>query len=344
MDYGFTYDYQTEAMSELEAPDGYKYTLGEAISSDGSVLVGSIKNPDGRLYAAYTTNRIDWHILPIPSDEELGPWLPKEGGSAAKEVSADGKVILGHLGSFGIPIIWKMNDEGEYEADFFLPKFAKTTEEDRYDPNKILWSISAHYLGLSPNGKYAVMLGLYMDDYNQYNVPVVYNVEDQTMEIYSNEQAVDPQNRGLFPSVISDNGTFIGTIGKPIYESMGTFIMLPGETQANTYEELFPAYTEKFGMGETLGNNVPTGISADSRYILGDIFYCEDYMNPDEDAYYVTYVIDRGKDVSVDNVSSDAAPVPESIYSLDGRQLKGLTPGINIIRMTDGSVKKVMIK
>ena len=47
-----------------------------------------------------------------------------------------------------------------------------------------------------------------------------------------------------------------------------------------------------------------------------------------------------------DGVSSlrQGKPVPEAYYSPDGRKQQGLKPGLNIIRMSDGSVRKVISK
>ena len=87
---------------------------------------------------------------------------------------------------------------------------------------------------------------------------------------------------------------------------------------------------------------MPTSISADGRYILGYLYYSEDYDDLDIPAYWETYIIDRGEDAAVDQVSvgHDA----NAVYSIDGRNLREMNKGINIIRNSDGSVRKVLKK
>ena len=46
---------------------------------------------------------------------------------------------------------------------------------------------------------------------------------------------------------------------------------------------------------------------------------------------------------AVNSVTSNS-DIPEACYSLDGRKLPHSQKGINIIRMTDGTIKKVLVK
>lgn len=330
----------------INCPSEYRYFLGEALTNDGSMFVGSLCQKTFSSRAAYSYDGEEWFLLPVPTAEQLGGVDVRSETQAPKRVSADGKVIFGHLGSFAVPIAWIKNDAGEYEVDFFPARYLKLKEEDINDATKPLYSISAMYLNMSNNGKYLSMLGLIKNEKGELcNVPVIYDTDKRDIIIYDEVQPIDPDNYGLYPSAISDDGTFIGTIGRPYFDSHGTFIMKSGQTKAVTYNEAFPVYADKLGAAEALGFNIPTSISADGRYLLGYAFYCEDYQNAAADAYYITYVIDTRSDepagVGSIEVEENVA-TPEAYYTIDGRRLSKMADGVNIVRMSDGSVRKVV--
>lgn len=329
---------------EIPTPEGYRYVLGEGLSNDGSVMIGSLMSKGYDAYGAYSVNGGEWTLLPLPDDELLGDCA--DSGSMAKYVSGDGKVILGHIGNFGPAILWVMNEDGEYEADPLFSKYVIMTEED-YDSEKELLGLFS--MGLSNNGKYAVFKGTIETEDGMMSVPAVYDIENQTMSVYKEPQDIDQYGVGLFPSAVANDGTFIGIIGMPIYGSYGSFIWKAGEQQAQTFCEAFPAFAEKFMIADMYGLNIPTSMSADGRYILGYSYYADDFFSEDEEepAYYVTYVIDT-KDVSTSINEIDAEvlqeAVPTAYYNLQGQRVSNMTKGVNIIRMSDGSVRKVINK
>lgn len=173
------------------------------------------------------------------------------------------------------------------------------------------------------------------------NVPVIYDTENKSLKIYKEPQNIDIFGSGLYPQAICDDGTFVGSIGKPYFASSGSFIMKAGQTQAETFNNAFPSYAEKFGEADELGFNMPIGISADGKYILGYIFYCEDYYNAASDAYYLTYVIST-ESSSVDSMKDVEVSGDEMIYSIDGRKLSRISKGLNIVRGSDGKFQKIM--
>ncbi|MDE5996624.1 MAG: hypothetical protein K2G77_00265, partial [Muribaculaceae bacterium] len=300
--------------------------------------------------AAYSIDNEAWIHLPMPSDAELGDLKQFISNmSGAKFISGDGKVILGHLGSFTYPIVWTRNEGGEYISDFFPVRYVKTAEEDRYDDSKPLYSISGMYTCMSHSGKYVATIGLIANDDNTDTrvVPVVYNTEDKTIKIYGDKQNVDEMNLGLFPRAIADDGTFVGTISEPSNPAgnFGAFIMKAGEEQAELYIEAFPAFNELLGESDYLGQNTPTGISADGKYILGYTFYSDDFdAASDAPAYYLTYVIDTGSESEVDEISAGKVDFKEAVFSIDGRRMRYITKGLNIVRNADGSVSKILKK
>lgn len=56
-----------------------------------------------------------------------------------------------------------------------------------------------------------------------------------------------------------------------------------------------------------------------------------------------TLVKGYGEDTGISAVTSQTA-APQVSYSLDGRQLQGRQKGLNIVRMSDGSVRKVIVR
>lgn len=354
-DSGLTYDFTTGEITYLFYPDNVKYILAEDLSADGSTKVGSYVAGGFITEAVVATDGTDdWKPLPLPAEEEYLGDLKGKLGSAAKYVSADGKVILGCLGSFTVPIIWTMNDEGEYEIDMFINRYVKFLDEDADDDSKPLWSISGMYLNLSPNGRYACMVALVKNAADKsVSVPVVYDIQEKKLIIYDEDQKINimgAEDYPLFPTAIADNGTFIGTIGNPAANRLSSFIMRAGKTQAENFNDAFPSYAEKLGIAEGNGFNIPTGLSADASLILGYTFYSADYNTSFEEdpAYYLTYVIHDDyeyPDTAVEDIPAEAADATvEQIFTLDGRRTNTLTKGVNIVRMSDGTTRKVLLK
>ncbi len=342
-DFGITYNIADGKETELVAPEGYKYVLGESVTNDGSILIGSLVGTGFVTEAVYSTDGVEWKRLPMPSQEELGVFYPKYDASAAKQISADGKVILGTIGSFSSPILWYRNDAGEYEYDFFPARIVKATDEDIDNPDKELYGLGAFYMNMSNDGRYVVLIGGLKnddDELNLINVPVVYDTQEKKLTIYSDIDVISPGSN-FYPSAICNDGTFIGSIGQPSVNASGAFIMRAGETRAERFIDAFPEFDDKLGEGDSIGFNVPCGISADGQYIMGYTYYCDNYMDPNADAYYVTYIIDTKAEYGVEEITAEtAAPTPVEYYSIDGNRVNEDVRGIRLVRYSDGSVRK----
>lgn len=338
--------FETMEVEVLKAPSDVRSFLGESLSNNGSVLVGSFTEQSFNTVAAYYSKDSGWNSLPMPSDAEIGNLKDHFNEvSAAKFVSGDGKVILGHLGSFTFPIVWKMNDSGEYVPDFFPARFVKGSDEDKEDDSKPLMGLPAFYTAMSNNGKYVGAVATISDGNGGFRlVPVIYNTEDKTLKIYDAPQEIDEWGLGLYPRAIADDGTFIGMIGVSMINGNGCFIMKEGSEIAERFVNVFPAYAEKFGQCDEVGFCVPTGISADGSKILGYAYYSADLYEGDDPAYYSTFIIEVGES-GVDEIQSSLLQgKQDAIYSIDGRALRGMTKGLNIVHNSDGSVSKVMKK
>ena len=86
-------------------------------------------------------------------------------------------------------------------------------------------------------------------------------------------------------------------------------------------------------------------ISADGNRIIGNGWYSpdEDPYADDANFYFMTYVIDRGETSGIQTAEADLNDdIPTDYYTIDGRHLDTLVKGLNIIRMSDGSVRKVI--
>ncbi|MDE7413561.1 MAG: hypothetical protein K2N05_07235 [Muribaculaceae bacterium] len=345
VDEGILYSAVTGERTVIPAPDGYRYVMGEGITPDGKMMIASLIGKSFSASAAYKIGEEAWKTLYYPTDEELGvvaDKLPSEKISMAKHVSGDGKVILGFLGSFAVPVVWTKNAAGEYEIDLFFTKYLKVADTDLSDESKPLFGLSAQYLSLSENGRYVSMVGKIMkSDSGHLDVPVIYDVKNKEIIIYDEPQPLDETGSGLWPTAIANDGTFIGCVGMPYFNSHGSFIMKSGEKVAESFKDAFPTFAETLGMSENFGFNMPVGMSENGRYILGYTYYSsDDYTN---EGYWVTYTIDRGEGTGVEEIAADSSSAEiEAIYSLDGRRQNGFAKGVNIVKMTDGSTKKVM--
>ncbi|MDE5795093.1 MAG: hypothetical protein K2I08_10290 [Muribaculaceae bacterium] len=347
-DDGILFSFHSNDMTQLKTPEGVRYVLGEALTNDGSLIVGSYTSQSFNTMAAYSPNGDEWLALPYPTDEELGNLKEHISEmSAAKYVSADGKVILGHVGSFTFPIIWKLDDSGNYVPDCFPARYIKAAEEDLYDDTKELYGLSGLYTCMSNNGKYVGAVGVVRNDEKDdyYTVPVIYNTEEKTLRIYRELMDIDEMVIGTYPRAIANDGTFIGAIGLPLTGGAGTFIMRAGEDTPELFIDAFPEYEKMLGESDMVGFSVPTGISADGKQILGYAFYSEDLYGGDSPAYFLTYVLSIGStENGVHRADSYEQSVAEAIYSIDGRKLSQIAKGLNIIRNADGSVSKILRK
>lgn len=334
---GITYSIEGVETVLPTPSDEYKYILGESLSDDGGVMVGSLVAKGYVTHAAYSKDGGDWTLLPLPDDSVLGEYAGT--ASSAKYVSGDGKVIVGYVGIFGPGVIWVANDKGEYEVDPLYAKYMAGGEAASEEEPLLGFSP----MGISDNGKFVLFQGVVMRDEQVVSVPVVYEVESKSITVYSEPQEIDSIGMGLLSTAIADDGTMIGIIGSmPMMASAGSFIWKAGEAQATSLCAAFPVYEETFGMADSIGYCVPVGISADGQYILGYGFYSDDFYDEAAPAYLTSYVIDCKKGSGVECVSPAVVPAGEQIFSIDGMRRDRLSKGINIVRLPDGSTRKIL--
>lgn len=321
----------------LRVPDGFKYVVGQDLSADGSVAVGLMVGDGYQIFPAFSRNGDVWQKLPMP-DMDMGDYNTKQCG--ARYISEDGKIILGYIGALGPATLWRLDDNGEYVADPFFDVYAMRTKEDKDHPY-----VTFEAQGMSPDGHYVLIkVCTYSDGVPGLNMPAVYDTQTQTLKVYDEEQKIDVYNIGLTPTAIANDGTFIGMLGSAAVNA-GAFIMKAGESHAEMYVEAFPEYAEIFDFLDFCGYHMPADISADGNRIIGNGWYSpsDDPYSDDALFYFMTYVIDRGLDSGVHAVGADAnVAVQTGCCTIDGLRLDTPVKGLNIIRMSDGTVRKVI--
>lgn len=322
----------------LFVPEGFKYIIGQDISVDGSVQVGLMVGEGFQIYPGYAKDGGLWQTLPLP-EADLDFYNTKQVG--ARYVSSDGKLILGNIGYLGPATLWRLNENGEYIPDPIFEKYAMRSREDTEHP---YFRFTPE--GMSPDGHYVLIeVTRYVDGLETPSQAAIYDTETNELKVFTEEQKIDDGGYGLHPTAIANNGTFIGMLGAPTL-NQGAFIMYAGETQAEMYTQAFPKYEKVFALLDLAGYHDPADISADGRYILGNGWYCsdDDYESPASIFYFATYVIDtQAPESGVQTIESglnDAVSV--DCYTIDGLRTATPVKGINIIRMSDGSVRKVL--
>lgn len=316
----------TGEKTELETPAN-NTSIANAITPDGSLIVGLCYH-DG-----FVENPAIWDqfgvltLLPEPTPEELGFTY---NGSRAVAVSEDGKTIVGYIvdDMAGHPIIfWTLQDNGEWLLDTTI---ATTLFEPAWG-DKPYFTIEP--LCISANGKY-VGLNLAFNNEEFSTGLGLYNTE--TNEISVIPSGDEFQQAAFYPSSVSNEGNIVGQIilGPT---SRNAFFYQNGDEMVRTFAEAFPE--EEFAALANSPACIPTKITPNSSKIAGW------YIDLDTYNYYsfiLTLSTEGIEDIVIDNNSSNAVPV--AIYNTAGMLLDRPTPGVNIIMMSDGTSKKVLVK
>lgn len=335
-DPGVTFNIKGE-QELLKIPATCKYVVGEDISDDGSVMVGRFVGDGYNTYPSYSKNGGTWEKLPMP-DVDPGDYNTRQNG--ATYVSGDGNIILGYLGTpIGPACLWRLDDSGNYVADPIFDKYAKRTATDEEHPY-----LTFRAQGMSPDGHYVlIMVSEYVENGEMLSKPAVYDTKTGELDVYNEPQNIDYYGVGLYPTAIANDRTIIGVVGSSV-ANFGAFIMKAGERQAEMFTDAFPEYESVFAMLDLGGYHMPSDITADGNSIIGYGWYCPDEDPTADDAlfYFMTYVLTRGDNSSVSEIETDGNAVPVEYFSIDGTRTATPSKGINIIRMSDGSVRKVL--
>lgn len=227
-------------------------------------------------------------------------------------------------------------------------------------------------LALSPNGKYLGQVLQSEDpdaepgfdgETNAMNVPMIFNIEDGTI--------TSVEAKDMTITSITNDGLAI-TASPAMEYTRNSYVVPAGTTQPVDFAEWVsskcPAFTtwSKENMGidfykyEYDDDGNETMVSVPDSVITGTVIcnsdatifssYLYDYWAEDEsEAGFKSYLIDIA---DPENASTKIAATRKEIgdvkvvgrYSVDGRKLSVPARGLNIVRMSDGTARKVLVK
>lgn len=307
-------------------------SIAESITSDGKLIVGSVTAE------AYVTHACYWKdgertMLPEPTSEEMGFEIS---GTSAKYVSADGSVIVGQviddMATYPA-ILWTLEADGTYKLnplskDYFYVESEEELPEGEEGNPYATFSAS----GVSGNGRY-IALSLSDAQTGVFSFGR-YDLQTNTLEVAEAEESDDPYSMMVYVSSgIANDGTMVGYAGGMMMR-VG-YIWKAGDKAPVTLASEYPELT-KLADYDAVMSNLPASISEDGNYIVG--------FGMDALTYnYETYVLFR--DVT-SGVNSAEAAVKEAKevgrYNVGGAKVNAAVKGLNIIKMSDGTVKKVI--
>ena len=313
-------------------------TIARDASDDLSVAVGCYYLTTGYLTTACVWKDGKRMDLPVPTDEELGF---ETNGSSAYYTNSDGSVIVGYVVdnfSTNPLLVWRLQDDGTYECDPVCTRYFSPDGDVEGRPY-IMFSPQ----GFSRNGRYVSLnLSVYDEATEWYTEQYIgrLDLESGELETYrADGQGEIEANSEMTATQVSDNGTVIG------YTSMGwgpmsqrnAIIWQKGKTPTKL-ATLLPDIT-KIAAYDNVGMNTAIDITPDGRYIAG--------FAMDENYAYNGYVIDIGSEaagVKAVKVADGEDVVEVARYAINGTRLAAPVKGVNIVKMSDGTVKKVIVK
>lgn len=327
-----------ELLQPIDTSKGIYDVLANSITADGSLVVGSVVN------SSYSQAPVYWengklNYLPVPTDIDFG-FIPD--GFSAQQVTADGSIIMGYaIDNFATypMVLWYRQQDGSYECD---PVFYKYFEGGA-GANEFL---RFNGMSMSRNGAYIIMKVQYNTEdpaLKGVNLLAMYTVADKSLKIIhiDGEHGIEPgTDCTVWFNGISDGGTVVGWITPSETGARYPFIMYADELQPILLSDAFPEIEELKVYDESESHSL-SGISTNGRYIcgMGMQYY------PMYDMYYfVGYVLDTMKeDAGVSSIFDEDKRVT-GYFGIDGLQKNELGNGINIIRYSDGTSRKVIIK
>ncbi len=325
-----TFDYN----GEVKALEGGESTVGEGITADGSIVCGT-SSPSSVTHAVIWRDGVIEN-LPEPTTEEAGFNV---GGTYAKYISADGKLIVGYIvddmSTFPL-ITWAWDDEAKaYKYNIVCKDYFNTGAEGDTKPYAMFMP-----MGVSANGKY-IALTLYSES-TGVNEVARYDVETATLTVakLAAEGTAVVSGTSMVSSSIANDGTMIGFTGDMAGQlPRNGFIWKGGEESPKLLAEACPDIAD-LATFDLIGAHTPTGITPDGRYVVG--------FAADAEGNYKTYVLDlktegAGIESAVEgNGKADAVEVAR--YNMGGQKVGGNVKGLNIVKMSDGTVKKYIVK
>lgn len=317
----------------------------DMMTEDGSIMVGmtprkeysDFGSPHNIEYQACWWEDGEMHLLPVPTEEELGYYYLR---TRARCISADGSVILGEIIDrlYQLPmILWHRQPDGSYELDAVCMDYFS---DIKYNEGFYRQYVTFHGHALSRNGKWVAMT---LRDAPEYMKPAVdplrvalYNVETGEIvdAVVTDElREASTPHYFIYYNGIADDGTIVGYYENS-FGGESAFIMYPEDMVLRNFTDAFDSIGQ-FADFDEKGLNRVSSITPDGRYITG-YGWIDDYLG---------YVFFTGADAndgsSVESIGADIAGEPE-YYDISGRRLPAPVRGINILRHPDGTSEKIL--
>ncbi len=343
--------------TELDGNQG-DASFASDITPDGSIVVGSVAREAGSViigdkdWSSYYGNACYWidgelHRLPEPTAADVGltEIYEDEGetdysmdGTHASFVSNDGSVIVGYFydrWSTWPCIAWIKGEDGEYTCDpickgyYQEDQFWDYTQEEPDNPY-----FTFHPTGLSGDGTY-IALDLESSQGYQNTTLGRYNRLTGELEVADNEDYT------INGSGIANDGTILARTGG---DGTGdAYIWKPGADPKRLRAEYSDVFDQLYALDEQ-GEHWPMAITPDGRYITGYAYmYDESISTTGFYSFYRLDTVQYANPAGIVSVTNNANDSVEGIYSVDGRRLNKLQPGINIVKK-NGKTSKYLIR
>lgn len=327
-----TFSFDTGKSEPLAVPNETSSCVARDITDDKSIIVGDFY--DNTLFishACYWKNGL-LTALPEPGTDEAGFEV---NGTTADFVSADGSVIVGTIvDNFNTKpmILWRLQKDGTYKCDIVCKDYFHDSRTSLSDDKPYRVFTPG---GLSRNGRY---ISLSVADVNS----TVQRMARYDLTTGTLADApilnTDAGEMSCICTGIADDGTIVG------YALEGDFSMQNrlaaiwpgGEDYPKLLADDVPS-VEEIGTYDLYKLNTVCDVTPDGRWVTGFAY---------TDAGYESWILDRGENSSGINVSVDGSKECKetSRYTLGGMKIRQAVKGVNIIRMSDGTVRKVLVK
>ncbi|MCD8294002.1 MAG: hypothetical protein LUE27_01975 [Clostridia bacterium] len=375
-----TYDiypmtYSIDGTETVLVEDQGSASFASDITPDGTIVVGSVTKEagsvviDGTDYSDNYGNACYWkdgytYYLPEPTAEDVGlTWFETDSltgekywsmdGTHASFISDDGSVIVGYFyDRFATSpcIAWILDGDsytcypickGYFQEDQWWDESNELHEEALEEPQNPYFTFKPK--GLSGDGKY---ISIDLEYSHGTEDPQNTTIGRYSMETKNLENVADNEDNSFECSGVAIDGTILAKSG-----SGYAYIWKPGaepKLLRSEYSELF----DNFYAFDEEGEHWPMAITPDGRYIMGFAWIYDENIDYEDsegnvyNGYYCFYRLDTEQYanaagiVSVTNNENDTV---EGIYSVDGRRLNKLQPGINIVKK-NGKTSKYLIR
>lgn len=324
------------------------YSIAYGVSSDGSVVVGYIKEDDVKKACLWMNG--ERVLLPLPTATEAD--VTSIDGSEAIYVSNAGNVILGKITcqspitgsdrtySVDLVLAWKKQADGSYACDLvFKDIFDQKSDKSKPFTKAVPSGLSdnGEWISLQTRGGYENEEGLWvLDLVDRFTRMNLSTREYETALLKGSESLV--YNYPCKPGGIANDGTMVGAYG--LDNSRKALIWC---AEAEEPEIL----SDKYGFEDinSLVISQATDISADGSRVVG--------FGKTEAGLSRTFWIETGRsDVSVSSLTGAGKELSTSIFSVDGKRIntnsiENLPHGLYIIQTSDGKnvdSRKMVVK